>query len=116
MYTHIHTHTHTCTHEHTHTHTHTHSLAHTERERERERERDKKNTKNQRGRRVQLVILFFQAGANLPSEIMAYLATEDIYALGYALAETIFTTLAQKEVRAKKETTPPLMKQWLREV
>jgi hypothetical protein len=116
MYTHIHTHTHTCTHEHTHTHTHTHSLAHTHRERERERERDKKNTKNQRGRRVQLVILFFQAGANLPSEIMAYLATEDIYALGYALAETIFTTLAQKEVRAKKETTPPLMKQWLREV
>jgi hypothetical protein len=46
---------------------------------------------------------------------MAYLATEDIYALGYALAETIFTTLAQKGV-PKKDTTPPLMKQWLREV
>ena len=92
---------HACTHARTHARARTHTHI-------------KKKHKKPRRRRG--YNFSFQAGANLPSEIMAYLATEDIYALGYALAETIFTTLAHKEVRAKKDTTPPLMKQWLREV
>jgi len=35
-----------------------------------------------------------KAGASTPTQIMNFLATEDIYAMGYALAETIFGTLA----------------------
>jgi len=53
------------------------------------------------------------AGATAPSEIMAYLATEDIYALGYALAETIFSSLATKADATRAATTSPLMQQWL---
>lgn len=56
-----------------------------------------------------------EAGANLPSEIMAYLATEDIYAMGYALAETIFSSLAEKDESASSAKTSGLMSQWLQE-
>jgi len=40
----------------------------------------------------------------------------DIYALGYALAETIFSSLATKADATRAATTSPLMQQWLAQV
>jgi len=37
-----------------------------------------------------------EAGAVTPSETFAFLAAEDVYALGYVLMETIFTVLTRQ--------------------
>ena len=40
------------------------------------------------------VCMYVYITAQMPAEIMAYLATEDVYAMGYALLETVFRSLS----------------------
>eukprot|EP00286_Rhodomonas_abbreviata_P011225 CAMPEP_0181332828 /NCGR_PEP_ID=MMETSP1101-20121128/25326_1 /TAXON_ID=46948 /ORGANISM="Rhodomonas abbreviata, Strain Caron Lab Isolate" /LENGTH=521 /DNA_ID=CAMNT_0023442547 /DNA_START=221 /DNA_END=1786 /DNA_ORIENTATION=+ len=59
-----------------------------------------------------------QAGARTPSEIQAFIASEDIYAMGYALAETIFTSFAAKQDKREaeqesKRKDSAIRRQWL---
>jgi len=59
-----------------------------------------------------------EAGARSPGEMLAFVAAEDLYAMGYALAETVFTSLAAKEAaqtEPKGTKMTPIMKQWIQQ-
>eukprot|EP00287_Rhodomonas_sp_CCMP768_P011246 CAMPEP_0196721128 /NCGR_PEP_ID=MMETSP1091-20130531/3771_1 /TAXON_ID=302021 /ORGANISM="Rhodomonas sp., Strain CCMP768" /LENGTH=575 /DNA_ID=CAMNT_0042062529 /DNA_START=9 /DNA_END=1736 /DNA_ORIENTATION=+ len=59
-----------------------------------------------------------RAGARTPGELLAFVASEDLYAMGYALAETIFTALAiTEEAEAEPQGTKmtPITKQWVKQ-
>jgi len=53
-----------------------------------------------------------EAGANTPKEIVEFVTSQDIYAMAYALVETVFSVLATPREDADVQVSP-IMKSWL---